>query len=51
MLWVFIFIVLNCVNSMLLTTAGYGVSDIEYWLGLICCCGCYFVGGMRSITK
>ena len=51
MAFTFIFIVLNIINSVLLTTIGYGVSTWQYWMSSVCVCGAYLVGCWKYIFK
>lgn len=35
----FIFVLFNVINSIILTSIGYGVDTWQYWVSSICVCG------------
>lgn len=45
-----VFMILNFINSCMITAA-YEVFAWQYWVGLLCTCGCYLAGCMHYIFK
>ena len=46
MAW-FIFVLLNVLNGIVLTSSGYGITTWQWWVGTICVCGAYACGCLR----
>lgn len=46
-----VFVILNCINTTIVIAPAYGPDSWQYWVGMLCTCGCYLVGCIRYIFK
>ena len=48
MIFALIFVILNVVNASLLSSLGYDATTWEYWLSMVCVCGAYLAGALKT---
>ena len=46
-----VFVILNCINTSIIIVPIYGPDSWQYWVGMLCTCGCYLTGCIRYILK